>query len=523
MLHTGSVAPGQTVCFALYLERGEFGRIVVGAEVGYVRARLLAPDGRQLQVTWASSFATAAPSLPLAFEAPASGRYAIELSVPTWAANSAPQAFRLQMVEHHSPVMREARRRALRADPRVAWLRTYARAVRSIDPQDANFADLDFLREALKETRVVWLAEGDNGGGSDVLAKTRLVKFLHEHLDFDVLAFQAGLHSSRATWRALRNGDEPRAALLKSVFGALARSAEAEALMHYLSARARTSRPLEVTGFDSQFTGTAARSLLPELQAFLATHQVPGSLNTDDAIATQIISGTIAGQFHSGTSLPSAEDQSVAVRALRETAAEIERRVDGPEAARWAQIARSTAVQVDLALNNARGVSANAYLRGIVSQMGANLAWLATRGHADRKIIVWSHTLHAIREPAAIAATRASGASVRAAMSDIAGLDSFAIGLTSHVGRSHLVTGEDDYYQDLMPAQHPSLDFETLMDAANFQFGFVDLRSARRRGDWPGGRFAARPLYLIAEEAEWSAALDALLFIRTQEPRTRVK
>jgi erythromycin esterase len=369
----------------------------------------------------------------------------------------------------------------------------------------------------------VWLAEGDNGGGSDVLAKTRLVRFLHEHLDFDVLAFQAGIHSSMATWRGLRIGEEPRAALTKSVFGALARSAEAEALVQYLAARARTPRPLEVAGFDSQFTGTAARTLLPELQTFLATHQVAATVTDGEATATRVVAGTIAGQFRSGATLPSAADQSAAVQALRETAVAIERYLDGADAARWAQIARSTAVQVDLALNNTRGAGTDVYMRGFIRQMGENLAWLATRGYAGRKIIVWSHTLHAIQDPTAAAATRATGTSVRAAMSETAGLDSFAIGLTSHAGRSHLVTGADDYYQDLMPAQYPPVDFETLMDAAGFRIGFVDLRSAQRRGDWPGGRFAARPLYLITEEADWSAALDALLFIRDQQPRTRVK
>jgi hypothetical protein len=85
------------------------------------------------------------------------------------------------------------------------------------------------------------------------------------------------------------------------------------------------------------------------------------------------------------------------------------------------------------------------------------------------------------------------------------------------------VTQPDDYYQDLIPAQHPSVDFETLMDAAGHEIGFVNLRTARARGDWLGGRFVASALYLVPEEAEWSKALDALFFIRTQEPRRRAR
>lgn len=59
------------------------------------------------------------------------------------------------------------------------------------------------------------------------------------------------------------------------------------------------------------------------------------------------------------------------------------------------------------------------------------------------------------------------------------------------------------------------------MAAAGHDIAFVNLRVARARDEWLGGHFVANALYLVPEEAEWSKALDALLFIRTQEPRRR--
>ena len=68
-IQAGRLAPGESTCFGMKLQQGEFIRISVGAEVGYLRARILGPQRNQLQVTWISSFSTAAPSLPLVIEA----------------------------------------------------------------------------------------------------------------------------------------------------------------------------------------------------------------------------------------------------------------------------------------------------------------------------------------------------------------------------------------------------------------------------------------------------------------------
>ncbi len=76
----------------------------------------------------------------------------------------------------------------LSGDPRVAWLRENVRPIRSIDPHDEDFSDLESLRTTLDGVQLVLLGEADHRSGSDFLAKTRLVKFLHRELGFDVLA-----------------------------------------------------------------------------------------------------------------------------------------------------------------------------------------------------------------------------------------------------------------------------------------------------------------------------------------------
>lgn len=520
----GQLAPGEATCFSLRLKRGELVRIAIHVEIGYVRGRVLSPSGTELQRTWTSSFALAAPSPMLTIEAGTPGIYLLELSVPTWVGFTNSQAFRVHLSSRESAAMRSAKRTDLQRDPRVAWLRANAQRLRTVQPSDPNFSDLEFLRDILRETRVVLLGEGDNGGGSDVLAKTRLVKFLHERMGFDVIAFQANAHSSSVAWRALQTDANPRDAVAQALFGLLSRSAEAEALFRYLAAQARSSHPLELTGFDSQFTGNASVTMLPELQAFLRRNAPNSVLLDTSALATRVLTGTVDGRFaRDSASRPSEEQQAQAVEILRAEARDLESRSVTSDYIFWTQVLRSAATQVDLMLNSFRGAPAREYLSGLVRQLGDNLVWLVNTRYPNHKVIVWTHTFHAMRGPEVTSHGRATGHTVGQAVWDVVGQQSFAIGLTSYDGISRWITQPDDYYQSIIPNQHAGDAFETLMAAAGQDAAFVNLRAARARHEWLGGRFVSNALYMVPEEAEWSKALDALLFVRTQDPRHRAR
>lgn len=71
--------------------------------------------------------------------------------------------------------------------PPAEVLAQRAVAVRSIDPGDEDFADLQPIARALRNARIVLLGEATHGDGGTFLAKSRLIKFLHQELGFDVL------------------------------------------------------------------------------------------------------------------------------------------------------------------------------------------------------------------------------------------------------------------------------------------------------------------------------------------------
>jgi erythromycin esterase len=520
-VQTGRLEPGQATCFGLLLQAGEFIRISSEIDTGLLRARVLEPrEHNLLLIRWVSSFSY---PLPLAFEAPTSGTYVVELSVPGASFERVP-TFTIQVEEWLSARTQAARREDLQSDPRTAWLREHAVPIRSIDPSDEDFSDLEFLRPQLRDVRVVLLGEGDHGVGSDFKAKTRLIKFLHRELGFDVLAFESGLFGTAAAWRALKTDADPREAFLKGVFEIWAWSEQVQPLIHYLAASAGSDNPLELTGVDIQFSGTAPKeSLLPSLREFLDQNGIDSPLADPESGPSQILARGLEGSFaREGGQLPELAEQAELVESLRTTAAQLEASVSGRDGLFWAQVLRSTSVQMGLYLDNLRHPEEATYFQGRDRQMAENLIWLADTYYRGQKIIVWTHTMHAIRNPHMFGREPEFTFTMGHGVWEALGEQSFTIGFTSYTGTAYWVTTPEEWQQHIVADPHPGFEFEELMDAAGHELAWVNLREAREAGQWLGRAFLARPIYFRPTRTPWSELLDAFFFIRTQEPSRKV-
>ena len=537
---SGYLNNGESECFGVSLQRGEFIRVSLEIETGFIQVRVLEPrEYNPILVSWGwGKEYLNSPTLPIAFEASTSGLYIIELSVPVMSWSEAVGPFRLQIDEWLSAKTQTARRKDLRNDPRTAFLREHATAIRSIDPADEDFSDLEFLREQLRGVRVLLLGEGGpgHGGGSELEAKTRIVKFLHREMGFNVLAFESGLFGTSLAWNALQTDEDSRKAFLKGVYGVWGWSEQVQPLIHYLAASARTDHPLELTGFDIQFTLTPSRkSLLLNLREFLTQNEIDSPLSDPDTMPSRILAGFLDSRFSGDQKLlPEPAEQAKLLESLRVTAAQVEKTVSGRDGLFWAQVLRNISFQADQYLNDLRnenmwtslaGMADRwAYIRARDIQMAENLLWMVDTYYQGQKIIVWEHISHAMRNPHYTTLWEPDftmGDGVREAL----GEESFVIGFTSYNGASGCVTCTERWEglgQNSMTDQNPSFEFEELMEAAGHEFAWVNLRTARAKGQWLGGTFLARPICDFTDRAPWSEVLDALFFIRTAEPSQRV-
>jgi erythromycin esterase len=395
-------------------------------------------------------------------------------------------------------------------DPRVAWLRENVLPIRSIDPDDEDFKDLEPLRKALDGVRLVLLGEADHQSGSDFLAKTRLVKFLHRELGFDVLVFESPMYDMMVAWDSLRTGMPPGEALWLGA-GTWAGASQMQPLVAYLGEHARGERPLEIAGFDHQHQVASTFYFADDLARFLSVRGVGGPLVDRESPEHGVLQGLSQVHYRYGLALrPDVSTRRAFLAAIEEALVAVSVMPD-ERARQWAQILRNLACHTRFVLGHPDIGSCKRE-----QQMAENLLWLANERYSDRKIIAWLATMHAARAPEPLSFLRDQPwaapyfPSMGQRIGEVFGSKSYVIGITSYRSDNAGILADQDL---------PLPEFEELMAAARFDYGLLDFRRATVEGSWAGGEFLARPIAHTSGAAVWSDLLDALLFVRKYEPR----
>lgn len=396
----------------------------------------------------------------------------------------------------------------LSADPRVAGLREHVLSVRTIDPTDEDFSDLKALGPALDGVRLVLLGEADHRSGSDFLAKTRLVKFLHRELGFDLLAFEAPMYDMMVAWDRLLAGTPAQDAFRLGA-GTWADAVQMQPLSAYVGEHARGKYPLEIAGFDHQHQIASLFHFTDDLSAFLKDRGVGGPLAKPESSERAVLQDLSQVLSRYGVApRPTAAAVRAFMAAVDESVATVSAMPDS-RGRQWAQILRNVACHARFVWGQLGIGSCNRD-----QQMAENLLWLANDRYRGRKIIVWTATAHAVRVPklSLLGVPDGQGgdaSSMGRYVGEALRSQSYVIAMTSYSGRGN---------REIVVDQNPLPELEELVAATGLRYGFLDLRRVAD-GSWLRGEFLARPAGHTTIAARWSDLLDALVFVREQEPR----
>ena len=139
------------------------------------------------------------------------------------------------------------------------------------DVWDTNYVSYPELKILLKDAEIVMLGEQTHHDGTTFATKIKLVEFLHWEMDFDILAFESGFYDCKKAWEEIENGARIDSALALSVFGLWSESKPFIPLVEYIEDQLKSDRPLQVAGFDNQFTGrTATTHFIKDFKSYLA-------------------------------------------------------------------------------------------------------------------------------------------------------------------------------------------------------------------------------------------------------------
>ncbi|HYE62513.1 MAG TPA: erythromycin esterase family protein [Phycisphaerales bacterium] len=407
-------------------------------------------------------------------------------------------------------------------DAKVAFLKEAAVPIRTIEPADEDFADLEPLIPLIGNARVVLLGEQTHGDGACFLAKSRLIKFLHQKMGFDVLAFESGMFDMAWVDEGMRNNAPLSEAHQRGLFGIWAASEQCRELLEYVRDSNRTERPVELAGFDSQFSSHNARDDFPRAVEVFFRKAGPDILPTEQRDAVKNLSKWLAEYDEGPTSRPTEQMKAVegVIKTLDEKR-EILTRVHAPRDIDFMRrcLKNQLAFTEQLRIQRVRSRDAG-NIRD--AAMGENLAWLADDYYKGRKVIVWAASYHNIYD------------APKAALNGNAEFYDKTITM-GHTARKQL---GDAMYSVMFLAHHgkigrpwsgsnpiqkaPADTLDAMLHEAGLGFAYLDLKTASGKagGAWLKEPLTARPLGYAPCTANWTKQCDAFFFTDEMTPST---
>lgn len=377
--------------------------------------------------------------------------------------------------------------------------------------------DLDPLLKAIGKARVVQLGELTHGDGTSFRIKSRVIKHLHQKAGFDVLIWEAGFVECSQLDERLKGNEPIAAAASSAVFPHWSQSKESIGVFEYARETHKTSKPLQMAGFDIQFSSSTSG------EQYLNVIDQVGKLTNSTPLKNRLaeLHKMPAGDTRDQAILDTAEATRAALikHQSSKTQSELRQRINSFAA--YDQMMKSfrrfqksqTGEEFQIGYNLREKANFD------------NLIWLINSKFKGRKVVVWAHNSH-------VSNWGADGMYHKPAKGEVV-LDSTGRHLKAKLGRDLYTIGFVAQGGKWSWLGQPAISFETPpkgsieddLSKSNFDHGFIDLVSLPK--SLKSG-LSSKQGYINRQSPEptqpdWTKAFDGLFYIREMEPRTDLR
>ncbi len=268
-----------------------------------------------------------------------------------------------------------------------------AKSISTINPDDTDFSDLEVVRKAIGNKRIVMLGELYHGDATAFEAKTRLIKFLHEKMGFNVLVFESDFFSLNNGWQMFENGNISLDSLLYlSIYPLWTGCSQFQSLPSYILNQFKVKHKLVVSGMDNRgYAGYGIRYLYKAIDSFLHTTGIP--FVKDDKTYSEYYN--LLKQAPALVYGKNKEDMNKLMDYTQDILSQLHAKVMTDSF--YIKVLEGQEQLFKMAIYYRYDstyilTKKNYPLHDF--QMAENLKWLVSSKYANEKIIVWAHDIH---------------------------------------------------------------------------------------------------------------------------------
>ncbi|MBC8592437.1 erythromycin esterase family protein [Oscillospiraceae bacterium N12] len=360
---------------------------------------------------------------------------------------------------------------------------------RYVHDLSSDTAEYSRLLLRLSDHRVVLLGEQTHSDGKTISYKERLIRTLHERFGYNVVLYEAGMYDM---W--LMNQEESLEPL-HGLYYFWCSNHESNSLWEFYKKSRKSDNPIELGGFDVQYTGDISDSLrLKRVKEYLHTKDVdiqkyPDFVQSQSHIKYLFINPNILDTLQFTRLLSDIGQMALVVK---------ERMVpDNRTDELYYRYLQGLKSYLEACRQYEPGEAYRMQLRD--SLMADNFNWLANTVYKDRKIIVWCSNLHALYEDGKLVEFKPFGNYLK----DYLGDEVISVVFSSY-GRI------DPDGRTFRTLSRKSLEYQ--IHSCGISEGYLDF-SELDTASWLNRRFVSGINQGLSVGNDWSEMTDILIYI----------